>query len=870
VYLGNYEGLLEMWKASRLFFLLGMGLLFTSAVPAAGQVRGEEWLCDSSLEDCRQPLLDLIAAETVGIDVGFWFMEDSRFANALIAAHRAGVRVRVIIDTKANTAYPLNVTMTNMLRDARIPMRRMTSSYFHWKMMLFAGQNVVEFGSANYSPHAFVPSEPLVDFIDETVYFCNDPDVVNSFKTKFDDAWISTSRFTDYANITTPLTRAYPVYTIDPELSFPTSSDFGARSVTRYNAEPVTGGIDSIIYRITDSRHSEAVIAAHQRGVPVRIITEPNQYREPARYWHAWAVDKMFAAGIPVRHRRHLGSNHQKLTLLHGQQMSIFGSQNWSTVSGNAQYEHNYFTRKGWIYTWFRNQFERKWNSSTETEPFVPLPPDTPSYRFPVTGAQVQTADVTLRWYAGLWAHKYDIYFGTSSTPPLIASDVLLGPSESSTDYVEYTVTGLSQDTTYYWKVVSKTMANMSREGTVWNFRVGAPPAPGAGDVVLWASRASTVHGAWTLTADSTAAGGSRIGTAEAGVKVSSALASPTSYFEMSFNADAGVPYRLWLRGRAHGNSWANDSAFVQFSDSVTSTGAATWQIGTTSATTVTIEDCTSCGLSAWGWNDNLTNSTAAALGTPVYFATSGTHTVRVQLREDGLSIDQIVLSRSAFMSSAPGTTKNDGTILPEQGGAVGEEPPPPPPPSAAEVVLHAASAVTTGVWTTVADASAASGRAIVMPDANRAKISTAYSNPNSYAELTFTAVANTPYRLWLRGRALNDLASNDSVHVQFSDSVDAGGAAVFRIGTSGSTEVNLEPCSACGMAGWGWQDNGWGTPTTLGPEIRFATSGTQRIRIQAREDGFYIDQIVLSPSRYRTTAPGPQQNDNTILPPTP
>jgi regulation of enolase protein 1 (concanavalin A-like superfamily) len=140
------------------------------------------------------------------------------------------------------------------------------------------------------------------------------------------------------------------------------------------------------------------------------------------------------------------------------------------------------------------------------------------------------------------------------------------------------------------------------------------------------------------------------------------------------------VPYRLWLRGRAASNSWANDSAFVQFSDSVTSTGAATWRIGTTSATTVTIEDCVSCGLSAWGWNDNATTTVAGELGTPVYFGTSGTHTVRVQLREDGLSLDQIVLSRATFMNAPPGVTKNDGTILPEMGGTTGGPPPPPPP----------------------------------------------------------------------------------------------------------------------------------------------------------------------------------------------
>jgi regulation of enolase protein 1 (concanavalin A-like superfamily)/HKD family nuclease len=646
---------------------------------ARAQTRASgEWLCDSSTTDCRQPLLDLINAETVGIDVGFWFMEDARYVSALVNRWRAGVSVRVLMDTKANATYPGNVPNLQTLRNAGIPMRQMTGSYLHWKMMLFAGQNVVEFGSANYSPSAFVPEQARVNFIDETIYFSNDPEVVNSFKTKFDDAWVNTSAFRDYANLTNPPTREYPVFPIDAELNFPPSSNFATRAVARYNAEPTTGGIDAMMYRVTDARHADALIAAHRRGVPVRLIIEQFEYRLANRWQHAWNVDRLMAAGVRVRQRSHEGRHHEKLMLLKNQKLAIFGSQNWSETSG--QYEHNYFTKKLWIYNWFVTQFNRKWTSTTYTEPFVPLPPDVPQYNAPARGANVTTTTATLRWNAGPWAHKYDIYFGTSSNPPLVASNVELGNSTTSTDYVTYQVTGLARDTTYYWKVVSKTMMNLTRSGTVWSFRTGAPPQPSAGDVVLWTSRATAIRG-WTRTTDSTAAGGSRLGTSDAGVSVASALASPTRFFEMSFTAAAGGPYRLWIRGKANGNNWASDSAFVQFSDSVTSSGGSTWRIGTTSATTVSIEDCTSCGLAAWGWNDNLTNGTAGALGTPVYFANSGTHTLRIQVREDGLGIDQIVLSRGALLNVSPGVPKNDTRILTERGFVASPPLPPPPPP---------------------------------------------------------------------------------------------------------------------------------------------------------------------------------------------
>ena len=49
----------------------------------------------------------------------------------------------------------------------------------------------------------------------------------------------------------------------------------------------------------------------------------------------------------------------------------------------------------------------------------------------------------------------------------------------------------------------------------------------------------------------------------------------------------------------------------------------------------------------------------------PIYFATSGTQTIRIQQREDGTIIDQIVLSPDTFFTTAPGARKGDTTILP-------------------------------------------------------------------------------------------------------------------------------------------------------------------------------------------------------------
>ena len=88
----------------------------------------------------------------------------------------------------------------------------------------------------------------------------------------------------------------------------------------------------------------------------------------------------------------------------------------------------------------------------------------------------------------------------------------------------------------------------------------------------------------------------------------------------------------------------------------------------------------------------------------------------------------------------------------------------------------------------------------------------------------------------------------------------------MYRIGTTSAARVTLKECSTCPLSGWGWQDNGEGM-NGLGPLVKFTTTGMQTVRVQTREDGFSIDQIVLSPSTYLMTAPGPVRDDMTVLP---
>jgi hypothetical protein len=182
------------------------------------------------------------------------------------------------------------------------------------------------------------------------------------------------------------------------------------------------------------------------------------------------------------------------------------------------------------------------------------------------------------------------------------------------------------------------------------------------------------------------------------------------------------------------------------------------------------------------------------------------------------------------------------------------------------DVVAYASRATLfAGTWTIVVDPTAAGGMRLTHPNVNARRITAALATPVHYFELIVPVQADVPYRLWLRGRADQDDARNDSVYVQFSGSVRASGAPTFRIGTTSATTVQLSDCGTCALSNWGWQDNGYGV-NKLGPLVQFKETGLQTVRIQTREDGFSIDQIVLSPQNFRSTSPGSLRNDTTIL----
>ncbi len=97
-------------------------------------------------------------------------------------------------------------------------------------------------------------------------------------------------------------------------------------------------------------------------------------------------------------------------------------------------------------------------------------PPSAPGNPSPANGATDQPLDVNLSWTGGDPDGDpvtYDVYFGTSSSPPLVASGY------TSTTYNPGT---LEYNTTYYWKIVAKDDKGATTAGDVWYFTTEQRP----------------------------------------------------------------------------------------------------------------------------------------------------------------------------------------------------------------------------------------------------------------------------------------------------------------------------------------------------------------------------------------------------------
>ena len=185
----------------------------------------------------------------------------------------------------------------------------------------------------------------------------------------------------------------------------------------------------------------------------------------------------------------------------------------------------------------------------------------------------------------------------------------------------------------------------------------------------------------------------------------------------------------------------------------------------------------------------------------------------------------------------------------------------------ASTIVLYASDVPDTalrGVWSKASDATSPNGVKLQTTDKNLSYANSPLAAPSHYFDVTVTPLADTPYTIWLRLKARSDNKFNDAVWVQFSNA-RVNGAPMYAINSTSGLLVNLaSTASGASLRNWGWENSAYwlSQPATL-----TFPGGPQTLRIQIREDGVELDQIVLSPATYLNVAPGGRTDDRTIVP---
>ena len=817
--------------APRTCGLLALAILLVIAAQRPAAAQQVERMYFPAVDNFRDVLVDLINQETERIDIAAWYLTDGTVVNTLLIKHAQRVPIRLIGDR--GSIFEIDLHTKNAyyeLANAGVPIRlRFNPTWFpeiaHWKAAIFVGQGIVTFGSANYTPFELAPDSPT-NYKDETVLVTDDLVLFNAFKTKFDQMWNDTTveplsriggppylknwhdacaaepacsdfdnQYPNPAPMIIDTARLEPNHLLPPDMVWGQGPPFNNRLIEEINNEP--SFVDFVIYRLTVDNITQALLDKHASGIPVRIILEPNEYENKKwpEFWLTHAnMDKLWAAGVPIKERVHIGLTHMKMLVT-----SDYATNASSNLASGWQRDHNYFVpaaTKPHLYNAMRDRFNFMWNATSEFAPFTPDPPDAAALVSPANGATGVTTTPELEWQRAAFAVSYDVYLGTSSGPLMKVANVPAAlvndppptyswtpatPLQSGTTYFwkvesrtnathvnpsliapsptrSFTTTGssagppvtpsnpspsngasgvstnttltwqaqtpgttyrvafgtsnppaqvatglssasyspgqLNQSTTYYWRVTAVNSAGTAT-GPVWSFTTGAPQ-PAAGEIVIYAADITTKVGNWAQVNDATAAAGVLLRSQDQNYSNTSApLPSPPHYFEATFNAVAGTKYRVWTRMRAKDNSKWNDSVFVQFSDSVTSSGSPIYRIGTTSGLFENLWTCSTCQTFGWGWSRHAywLNDTGE-----VWFQNSGTHTIRIQTREDGVDVDQIVISPVTYVNNAPGPVSNDSTIVAKPGGG-GSDPQDPP---AAPASPSPANGATTGTSVTL------------------------------------------------------------------------------------------------------------------------------------------------------------------------
>jgi len=285
----------------------------------------------------REALLDSIAHAGYSIDVAMYNFSWLEAADALLAAARRGVAVRVVIDSDA-----LDNRAVQRLQQGKIPLvGDHREGLMHNKFILIDDQTLWS-GSLNLTPASLDQ--------DHNVFLrIRSSELVALYREEFEEMF-SARQFGGGEAL--PLRdRQVNVEGVEVEVWFAPDDRPG-----RILAERVAGArerVDFLAYTFTRDDLRDALIEAAQRGVQVRGVFDADQSDAAGNDYAA-----LRRAGLDVRLDGNPGLMHEKVLVMDGQTV-VAGSYNFTRSADETNDENLLILHSSKLAKQFEEEFQR-------------------------------------------------------------------------------------------------------------------------------------------------------------------------------------------------------------------------------------------------------------------------------------------------------------------------------------------------------------------------------------------------------------------------------------------------------------------------------------------------------------------------------
>ena len=113
--------------------------------------------------------------------------------------------------------------------------------------------------------------------------------------------------------------------------------------------------LDVCVFTLSDDRIAEALLAAHRRGVRLRLLTDNDKEFDAGS-----DVDRLRRAGVPVAVDRSPAHMHHKFAVVDGRWL-LNGSYNWTRGACEHNEENLVLSNRPALVQRFAERFERMW-----------------------------------------------------------------------------------------------------------------------------------------------------------------------------------------------------------------------------------------------------------------------------------------------------------------------------------------------------------------------------------------------------------------------------------------------------------------------------------------------------------------------------